>query len=106
MPRRRSLTCSFSCSNHFDTIKTTTKGKKKHNWIGQCTEVALEKLPIILQKAEKRPKLARYLRDKSLQSSSSGILYDERKAAGIDILKYVKARGNFMAPSLQSILTC
>ena len=54
--------------------------------------IALENLPIILQKAERRPKLARYLRDKSLQWSSSGILHDERKAAGIEILTYIKVR--------------
>ena len=69
------------------------KGKDKRNfWIGKCTMIALENLPIILQKAERRPKLARYLRDKSLQWSSSGILHDERKAAGIEILTYIKVR--------------
>ena len=93
MPWQRSLTCLFSYSHHFDAIHTDVKGKDKRNfWIRQCTEIALKNLPIILQKAEKRPKLARYLRDNSLQCSSSGILHDERKAAGIEILTYIKVR--------------
>ncbi|KIM39470.1 hypothetical protein M413DRAFT_191679 [Hebeloma cylindrosporum] len=97
--------------HHFDAIKKTTtkvwesivdrttvawdekpkvREKEKLNWIGECTEVALENLPIILQRAEKRPKLARYLSDKSLQCSRSDILYERRKEAGISILKYIK----------------